>query len=310
MIPCELYLSHILIKLHLYEWEPLADAQVNSIDLLNFLQDRPTLFIVFHVVFIINLFCVSAEKSCNFGDVHRAPSSHPNLETKLKCDENKMARQWDVYSLDPVNIPTPRPQIHLHPHSLLYTYVSPNWVNRPTNNVSKIWKKYHSVPSIALHKLRQLVHNGLGRVLRYLQGGGREGRSRTFAFWLIDEVQPYQRRSPSALDFRFPPLLFRANQGPWNCALWLYSFSFESWRPDTRIGDNNNCSTSKWLCNTSHLRIIRIRILEKWAKYEHHPSFKAGHSFFFCYFARFFFTPGTFSQDFVSLMLFTPLPLH
>ena len=112
--------------------------------------------------------------------------------------------------------------------------------------------------------------------------------SRSFAFWLIDEVQPYQRRSPSALDFRFPPLLFRANQGPWNCALWLYSFSFESWRPDTRIGDNNNCSTSKWLCNTSHLRIIRIRILEKWAKYEHHPSFKAGHSFFFCYFARFF----------------------
>ena len=134
MIPCELYLSHILIKLHLYEWKPLANAQVNSIDLLNFLQDRPTLFIVFNVIFIINLFCVSAEKSCNFGDVHRAPSSHPNLETKLKCDENKMARQWDVYSLDPVNIPRPRPQIHLHPHSLLYTYVSPNWVNRPTNN--------------------------------------------------------------------------------------------------------------------------------------------------------------------------------
>ena len=175
MISCELYLYHILIKLHLYEWKPLANAQVNSIDLLNFLQDRPTLFIVFHVVFIINLFCVSAEKSCNFGDVHRAPSSHPNLETKLKCDENKMARQWDVYSLDPVNIPRPRPQIHLHPHSLLYTYVSPIWVSRPTNNVSKIWKKYHSVPSIALHKLRQLVHNGLGRVLRYLQGEGREG---------------------------------------------------------------------------------------------------------------------------------------
>ena len=79
MISCELYLSHILIKLHLYEWKPLANAQVNSIDLLNFLQDRPTLFIVFHVVFI-NLFCVSAEKSCNFGDVHRAPSSHPNLD--------------------------------------------------------------------------------------------------------------------------------------------------------------------------------------------------------------------------------------
>ena len=44
-----------------------------------------------------------------------------------------------------------------------------------TDRPIMIWKKYHSVPSIALHKLRQLVHNGLGRVLRYLQGGGCEG---------------------------------------------------------------------------------------------------------------------------------------
>ena len=83
MISCEQYFSPTLIKLHLYEWKPLANAQVNSIDLLNFLQDRPTLSIVFNVVFINNLFCVSAEKSCNFGDVHRAPSTHPDLQTKL-----------------------------------------------------------------------------------------------------------------------------------------------------------------------------------------------------------------------------------
>ena len=212
----------------------------------------------------------------------------------------------------------PWPSEYCHPQApdtssfpLFILHLNPNGVNRPTAQPT-IYPRYgkNTTPSPSL-----LCTNSVSSCTTVSGGSSDtckavERWSRTFAFWMIDEVQPYQRRSLSALDFRFPPLLFRANQGPWNCDLWLCSFSFESCRPDTRVGDNNNCSTSKWLCNTSHLRNIRIRILEKWAKYKHHPSFKAGHSFFLCYFARFFFTPGTFSQDFVSLMLFTSLPLH
>ena len=210
----------------------------------------------------------------------------------------------------------PWPSEYCHPQApdtssspLFNLHLNPNWVNRPTDQQST-----QDMPKIPLRPLRCSAQTPSAPAQR-----SREGPQIPASWWTwrrkgdlehFATVQPYQRGSLSALDFRFLPLLFRANQGPWNCALWLYSFSFESCRPDTRIGDNNNCSTSKWLCNTSHLRIIRIRILEKWAKYKHHPSFKAGHSFFLCYFARFFFTPGTFSQDFVSLMLFTPLPLH
>ena len=181
----------------------------------------------------------------------------------------------------------PWPSEYCHPQApdtssspLFNLHLNPNWVNRPTDQPT-IYPRYgkNTTPSPPL-----LCTNSVSSCTTVSGGSSDtckavdvkdERWSRTFA-----TVQPCQRRSLSALDFRFLPLLFRANQGPWNCALWLYSFSFESCRPDTRIGDNNNCSTSKWLCNTSHLRIIRIRILEKWAKYKHHPSFKAGHSFF------------------------------
>ena len=164
----------------------------------------------------------------------------------------------------------PWPSEYCHPQApdtstspLFVLHLNPNGVNWPTAQPT-IYPRYgkNTTPSPPL-----LCTNSVSSCTTVSGGSSdtcklvdvkEERWSRTFA-----TVQPYQRRSLSALDFRFLPLLFRANQGPWNCALWLCSFSFESCRPDTRIGDNNNCSTSKWLCNTSHLRIIGIRILEK-----------------------------------------------
>ena len=154
----------------------------------------------------------------------RPSSSLPPLQPsdkahvmRIRWPGNKMCTPLTRWILPP---PGPR---HIYIPTLCFT-LEPKLgqpTDRPTNNLPKIWKKYHSVPSIALHKLRQLLHNGLGRVLRYLQGGGREGGkvisnfcnsttlSKTVAFspWLSIPSTTFSCK-PRALELCFVIVLF------------------------------------------------------------------------------------------------------
>ena len=55
----------------------------------------------------------------------------------------------NVYSLDSANIANPRPQTHLHPHSLIYTWTQIGSTNRQTNQQST--QDMEKIPLRPLH---------------------------------------------------------------------------------------------------------------------------------------------------------------